>query len=76
MNRVNEHKSKWMKEPQCYMMLKDKLDGITFGSFSYPKLFGGTVYLLPKEDGDKLVQDGWAKAAKPDNDNKESTYGY
>lgn len=55
----------WMKEPQCYKMLKEKDDGIVLGALKFPILFADCVYLLPKETGDKLVVDGWAELCKP-----------
>lgn len=55
----------WMKEPQCYKMLKEKPDGLTLGALKFPILFNDTIYLFPKSEGDKLVQDGWAELCQP-----------
>jgi len=60
-----EKKSTWMKDPKCYLMLKEKADGIKIGALKFPILFKDTIYLLPSEVGDKLIQDGYAIESKP-----------
>lgn len=52
--------SKWMIDPQCYKMIRDKPDGIKIGRLSFPFLNNNEIYLLPKEDGDILIKEGFA----------------
>lgn len=46
-------------------MLKEKSDGLYLGALKFPILFKDTIYLLPKDAGDKLVAEGYAKLATP-----------
>jgi len=50
-----------MQNPKMYLMLKDKEDGLRFGTMKYPCLFAHTTYMFPSDIGSELVKDGYAQ---------------
>jgi hypothetical protein len=61
--------SKLMQDPEMYLVIKEKPDGLNIGILKFPMLFKDTYYLLPKDVGDKLIQEGYA-IQKPINENE------
>ncbi len=65
---MNDKISKWMNDPKCYSILKEKKDGLVFGPYKIKMLEEGVTYLLPSVDGDKLVSEGIAIEVKPNSE--------